>query len=156
MSPDQNMIYSVVNEFLAQMTFHSAEAEGLLRTALADEEGLTPEMREGIEDVFDPIFFHFRHGLTDRSEWEPRDTGEYISQWHGYAAWRTRIDTDANAESTAGTEHGKRFSKSQVTQIFQLYMDEFKTTLREEQRGKKLTYYKSCLLYTSPSPRDRG
>ncbi len=138
------MVYSIINELLGQMTFGDPEAELLLLTALADEACLTPSMREGFEEVFSPIFFHFPNGLEDRSVWESRDTGEYIRQWHEYATWRTHIDTDANAESTGATEHGKRFNRNQVSQIFKLYMDEFKTTLREDQRGKKWAYYKSC------------
>ena len=143
-SADQKMVYSIVNEFLGQMTFDNPEAETLLLTALADEVRLAPSMQEGIEKVFSPIFFNFPRGLTDRSVWESRDTGKYIGQWHEYAAWRTHIDTNANAESTAATEHGKRFNKKQVSQIFKLYMDEFKTTLQEDQLGKKWAYYKSC------------
>ncbi len=72
--------------------------------------------------------------------WEPRDTGEYIRQWHELAAWRARIEIDADAESTAATEHGKQLSK----EIFTLYLEDFKTSLRPEQLGRPWTYYKSC------------
>ena len=52
---------------------------------------------------------------------------------------RTLVTTDVTA-----TEHGKQLSKEQITQIFKLYMKEFKANLYPEQRNKKPSYYKSC------------
>jgi hypothetical protein len=142
----QNMIYAIVNEFLGQMTLNNPEAELLLLRALAPWRGLTPSMQERIEEVFSPIFFNYPLGLQDRSVCEPRDASKYISQWHELAAWRAPLlsEIDADAESTAVTEHGKHLSKDKVTQIFRWYLDDFKTFLRPEQLGQKWTYYKSC------------
>ena len=86
--------------------------------------------------------------------WEPRDTGKYIRQWRELAAWRARIETDVGAESTAAAEHDKQLSKDEVTQIFKLYVDDFKTSLRPEQAGRNWTYYKSCV--ESALRRDSG
>ena len=81
------MVYSIVNEFLGQMTFNNPAAEQLMLTALEDESCLTPSVKQRIEEVFSPIFFHYPNGLQDRSVWEPRDTGKYIRQWRELAAW---------------------------------------------------------------------
>ena len=40
--------------------------------------------------------------------------------------------------------HGKALSKPECDKIWQLYLDDFKTSLRPEQRGKDWTYYKRC------------
>ena len=101
-------------------------------------------MEQRIKEVFTPIFFHYPNGLKDRSVWEPRDTGKYIRQWHELAAWRALVETDADAESAAATEQGKLLSQDKVTQIFTLYLNDFQTSLRPEQRGKTRSYYKSC------------
>jgi hypothetical protein len=140
----QTMVYSIVNEFLGQMTFNNPKSEQLLLAALRDETCLSPSMQQRIEEVFSPIFFHYPNGLLDRSVWEPRDTGKYIRQWRELAAWRARIETDVGAESTAAAEHDKQLSKDEVTQIWKLYLDDFKTSLRPEQLGRKWTYYKNC------------
>ena len=136
------MIYSIVNEFLGKMTMKNPEAEHLLRTALKDESCLTPSKLQCITEVFSPIFFHYPNGLQDRSLWEPRDAGEYIRQWRELEAWRECIRIDANAESTAATEHTKQLSKEEITQIFKRYMHNIEW--RTEQLNKDPTYYKSC------------
>ena len=138
------MVYSIVNEFLGQMTFNNPKSEQLLLTALRDETCLSPSMQEGMEEVFSPVFFHYPNGLLHRSVWEPRDAGKYIRQWRGLAAWRARIETDVGAEITAAAEHDKQLSKDEVTQIFNFYLDDFKTSLRPEQLGRNWTYYKNC------------
>ena len=92
-----------------------------------------------LEEVFSPIFFYYPNGLNDRSCWQPRDTGKYIGECYKLAAMRTLVTTDVTA-----TEHGKQLSKDQVTQIFKLYMKEFKANLRPKQRNKKPSYHKSC------------
>ena len=71
--------------------------------------------------------------------WQPRDTSIYIRQWRELASKREWLTPNA-----AATEHSAEFSKEQVTDIFKLYMEEMKNTLRPDQRGKKWTYYKSC------------
>jgi hypothetical protein len=134
------MVYSIVNEFLGQVTFNNPEGEQLLRTALEDESCLTSSMQQRIEEVFSPIFFHYPSGLQDRSVWEPRDTGKYIRQWRELAAWRARIEIGGDAESAAATERTQ-----EVTQIFKLYLDDFKTSLRQDQLGRPWKYYKSCV-----------
>ena len=136
---DKQMIYAIVNELLGLMTFNNLEAEELLRRALDDESCLTPSMRERVEQMFSPIFVNYPNGLKDRSVWEPRDTSEYIRQWHELASMRTRVTADA-----AATEHGEQLSKVKQDQIYKYYMEDLKKHLRPEQRGKASTYYKSC------------
>jgi hypothetical protein len=136
---DKGMIYSIVNELLGKITFNSTEAEELLATALQDESCLPSSMQVLLEEVFSPIFFYYPNGLEDRSVWEPRDTSTYIGEWYKLAAMRTLVTTDVTA-----TEHGKQLSTDQVTQIWQLYMKEFKANLRPEQRNRKPSYQKSC------------
>ena len=71
--------------------------------------------------------------------WQPRDTSIYIRQWRELASKREWLKPNA-----AATEHSAEFSKEQVTNIFKLYMEEMKKTLRPDQQGRKFTYYKSC------------
>ena len=136
------MIYSIVNEFLGKMTMKNPEAEHLLRTALKDESCLTLSALQCITEVFSPIFFYYPNGLQDRSLWEPRDAGEYIRQWRELEAWRECIRIDANAESTAATEHTKQLSKEEITQIFKRYMHNIEW--RTDQQNKGPSYYKGC------------
>ena len=77
---DRGMIYSIVNEFLGNITFNSPEAEELLVAALKDESCLPPSMHLLLEEMFWPIFFDYPHGLKDRSVWQPRDTSKYIGE----------------------------------------------------------------------------
>ena len=107
----------------------------MLLAALGDESPWTPEMQDRLAEVFEPIFFYYPHGLGDRSVWEPRDTGKYISKWRELAALREHMQPDAGST---------RFSKEQCTEIFRLYVTDFKTTLRPDQLNRKWTYYKSC------------
>ena len=85
---DMKMIYSIVNEFLGNMTFYNPEAEALLNAALTDESSLPASIQERLNEVFSPIFFYFPKGLKDRSEWQPRNTSEYIAQWYRLASMR--------------------------------------------------------------------
>ena len=121
---ESHMVYSIVNEFLGQMTFNNPEAEELLVKALEDESCLTPWMLHRFEEVFSPIFFHYPNGLKDRSVLQPRDTSKYICQWHELAAWRALVQTDAHAESAGATEHGEQLSKAQLNKILRLYMND--------------------------------
>ena len=66
---DKKMIYSIVNEFLGNMTFYNPEAEALLHAALIDESSLPASMQGRLREVFSPIFFYFPKGLKDRSVW---------------------------------------------------------------------------------------
>jgi hypothetical protein len=136
---DKKMIYSIVDEFLGKITFNNPEAEALLVAALTDESCLAPSMHLRVKEVFEPIFFHFPHGLKDRSVWEPRDANQYIRQWYKLASMRTWVTNAA-----AATEHSEEFSKAQVTQIFKWYMEDMKKTLRPDQLNKSWSYYKSC------------
>ena len=137
---DKKMTYSIVNEFLGKITFNNPVAEELLVAALKDETCLTPSMHLRVEEVFSPIFFHYPKGLKDRSVWETQDTSEYIRQWYELASLRTFV----NPGFAAATEHGEQLSKDQVSQIFIWYMEDMKTSLREEQLDRKWVYYKSC------------
>ena len=65
--PHMELIYSILNEFLGQITFDSPEAEVMLTTALEDESCLTPSMHQRLLEVFSSIFFHHPKGLQDRS-----------------------------------------------------------------------------------------
>ena len=52
-----------------------------------------------------------------------------------FAALRERVQPDAG---------NTRFSKEQCTEIFRLYLADFKTTLRPEQLNRTWAYHKSC------------
>ena len=134
------MTYSIVNEFLGKITFNNPVAEELLVAALKDESCLTPSMHWRVEEVFSPIFFHYPKGSKDRSVWEPHDTSEYICQWYELASMRTFVKPGF----AAATEHAEQLSKDQVSQIFKWYMEDMKTTLRQDQLDKTWSYYKSC------------
>jgi len=90
--------------------------------------------------VFSRIFFYYANGVNDRSGWQPQDTSKYIRQWSELASMRTWV----NSGFAASTEHGEQLSKDQVSQIFKWYMEDMKTTLREDQLDKPWVYYKSC------------
>jgi hypothetical protein len=64
---EKQLIYSIVNAFLNNITFHHPQAEDLLVAALKDETCLTPSIHLRIEEVFSPIFFDHPNGLKDRS-----------------------------------------------------------------------------------------
>ena len=136
---EKELIYSIVNAFLNNITFDYPQAEELLVAALKDKTCLTPSIHLHVEEVFSPIFFHYPNGLKDRSVWEPRDTSQYIRQWCKLASMRELLIPDA-----AVTEHSNELSKAQVTQIFQMYMQDMKKDLRADQEGRQWSYYKSC------------
>ena len=52
---------------------------------------------------------------------------------------RERLTSNA-----AVIEHSNELSKAQVTQIFQMYMEDMKKDRRADQQGKTWAYYKSC------------
>ena len=68
-----------------------------------------------------------------------------MRQWRELAAWRKCVDIDADAKSTAGTEHRPDSGWIKVTKIFKLYLEDVKRTLRLDQFDQKWTYYKSCV-----------
>ena len=137
---DKMMIYSIVNEFLGKITFNNSAAEEMLIAALMHKTCLSPSVHLRVETVFSRIFFYYANGVNDRSGWQPRDTSKYIRQWSELASMRTWV----NSGFAAATEHGEQLSKDQVSQIFKLYMEDMKSTLREEQLDKPWGYYKSC------------
>ena len=65
----KDMIYSIVNGFLGNMTFNNPEAEELLLAALEDEPRMPHDMYQCVQEAFSPIFFHYPNGLKDRSVW---------------------------------------------------------------------------------------
>ena len=75
---NQEMIFSIVNEFLGGVTFNSTEAEDLIWNCLQEEESLPLDMQERLEEAFAPIFFDYTNGLKDRTMWTPRGPGKYI------------------------------------------------------------------------------
>ena len=79
---EKQLCYSIVNAFFNNMTFHYAQAEELLVAALNDETCLIPSIFLHVQEVFSQIFFHYPHGLKDRSVWEARDASQYIRQWY--------------------------------------------------------------------------
>jgi len=134
------MIYSIVNEFLGMITFSNSVAEEMLIAALMDESCLSPSVHLRVEKVFSRIFFYYANGVNDRSGWQPQDTSKYIRQWSELASMRTWVSSGF----AASTGHSEQLSKDQVSQIFKLYMEDMKSTLREEQLDKPWVYYKSC------------
>jgi len=137
---DKMMIYSIVNEFLGKITFNNSAAEEILIAALMHKTCLSPSVHLRVETVFSRIFFYYANGVNDRSGWQPQDTSKYIRQWSELASMRTWV----NSGFAASTEHGEQLSKDQVSQIFKWYMEDMKTTLREDQLDKPWVYYKSC------------
>jgi len=137
---DKMMIYSIVNEFLGKITFNNSAAEEMLIAALMHKTCLSPSVHLRVETVFSRIFFYYANGVNDRSGWQPQDTSKYIRQWSELASMRTWV----NSGFAASTEHGEQLSKDQVSQIFKWYMEDMKTTLREDQLDKPWVYYKSC------------
>ena len=53
---EKKIVYSIVNQFLGQMTFNNLDAEEMLLTAVEDESFLMPPMEQRIEEVFSRIF----------------------------------------------------------------------------------------------------
>ena len=91
LSPEKKMVYSIVNEFLGNITFNNPEAEALLEAALVEESCLPPAMHVHLQEVFSPIFCYYPKGLQDRSVWEPRDVRQYIAEWCRLASMRSRF-----------------------------------------------------------------
>ena len=133
---DMKMIYSIVNEFLGNMTFYNPEAEALLQAALTDESSLPASIQERLNEVFSPIFFYFPKGLKDRSVWEARNTTQYITEWNRLASMRSRFGH--------ATEDSGQLNKEEVAAIFKEYIADMKTNLRPDQCNREEAYYRSC------------
>jgi hypothetical protein len=138
---EKQLSYSIVNAFLNNMTFHNSHAEELLMAAVNDETCLTPLIMQNVQQVFSQIFFHYPHGLKDRSVWVARDAKQYIRNWYQLASIRGQAIPRA-----AVTEQGIELSKEECTQIFQRYVDDMKKDLKPGQEGRPSTYYKSCAV----------
>ena len=54
LSPEKKMVYSIVNEFLGNITFNNPEAEALLETVLREESCLTASTLARVVKVFSP------------------------------------------------------------------------------------------------------
>ena len=91
LSPEKRMVYSIVNEFLGNITFTSPEAEALLEAVLREETCLTASTLARVVKVFSPIFCYYPNGLQDCSVWEPRDVRKYIAEWYRLASMRSRF-----------------------------------------------------------------
>ena len=91
LSPEKKMVYSIVNEFLGNITFNNPEAEALLEAVLREESYLTASTLARVVQVFSPIFCYYPKGLQDRSVWEPRDVSQYIAEWYRLASMRSRF-----------------------------------------------------------------
>ena len=64
---DKQLAYSIVNETSGKITFDNPQAEDMLLAALEDASSWIPQMLHRIKQMFEPIFFHYPHGLKDRS-----------------------------------------------------------------------------------------
>ena len=114
LSSEKKMVYSIVNEFLGNITFSNPEAEALLNAALTEESSLSASIQERLNEVFSPIFFYFPKGLKDRSVWEARNTTQYITEWNRLASMRSRFGH--------ATEDSGQLNKKEVAAIFKEYI----------------------------------
>ena len=133
LSPEKKMVYSIVNEFLGNITFNNPEAEALLEAVLREESCLTASTLARVVKVFSPIFCYYPKGLQDRSVWEPRDVSQYIAEWYRLASMRSRFQH--------ATENSGQLSKQQVAEIFKGYVAAMNTNMRPDQRIKQCSYY---------------
>ena len=127
------MVYSIVNEFLGNITFTSPEAEALLEAALREESCLTASTLARVVKVFSPIFCYYPKGLQDCSVWQPRDVRKYIAEWYRLACMRSRFQH--------ATENGGQLNKEQVAEIFKEYVAAMTTNMRPDQRSKQRSNY---------------
>jgi hypothetical protein len=115
--PEQEIAYVIVNAFLDNVTFESAEAEGLIRRIILTTDKWPPDMLHNIDEVFRPIFFNYPNGLSDRTRAEPRDASQYIRQWREIAEWRECVHECV--------PRGSQLAASQVQSILHQYIDNF-------------------------------
>ena len=133
LSPEKRMVYSIVNEFLGNITFTSPEAEALLEAVLREETCLTASTLARVVKVFSPIFCYYPKGLQDCSVWQPRDVRKYIAEWYRLACMRSRFQH--------ATENGGQLNKEQVAEIFKEYVAAMTTNMRPDQRSKQRSNY---------------
>ena len=136
LSPEKRMVYSIINEFLGNITFSSYEAEALLEALLREDSCLTASTLAPVVKVFSPIFCYYPKGPEDYSVWEPRDVRQYIAEWYRLASMRSRFQH--------ATENSGQLNKQQVAEIFKGYIADMKTNLLPHQRNKDGAYYRSC------------
>ena len=124
----------IVNAFLNNVTLESTEAERLIKRVIhRTGEVIRPDMLLNIDEVFQPIFFHYPNGLNDRTRVEPRNPSPYIREWRDIAAWRQRYLRPAVPigpwRQTAGAgapQHAtEQLAKPQVNSILHEYIDNF-------------------------------
>ena len=133
LSPEKRMVYSIVNEFLGNITFTSPEAEALLEAVLREETCLTASTLARVVKVFSPIFCYYPKGMQDCSVWQPRDVRKYIAEWYRLACMRSRFQH--------ATENGGELNKEQVAEIFKEYVAAMTTNMRPDQRSKQRSNY---------------
>ena len=133
LSPEKRMVYSIVNEFLGNITFNSPEAEALLEAVLREESCLTASTLARVVKVFSPIFCYYPKGLQDCSVWRPRDVRKYIAEWYRLACMRSRFQH--------ATENGGHLNKEQVAEIFKEYVAAMTTNMRPDQRRRQRSNY---------------
>ena len=125
LSPEKRMVYSIINEFLGNITFSSSEAEALLEALLREDSCLTASTLAPVVKVFSPIFCYYPKGLQDRSVWEPRDISQYIAEWCRLASMRSRFQH--------ATENSGQLNKQQVAEIFKVYSAAMNRNMRPDQ-----------------------
>ena len=125
LSSEKKMVYSIVNEFLGNITFNNPEAEALLVAVLREDACLTASTFAPVVKVFSPIFRYYPKGLQNRSVWEPRDVSQYIAEWYRLASMRSRFQ---HATETSG-----QLNKQQVAEIFKVYVAAMNTNMRPDQ-----------------------
>ena len=115
----------IVNAFLGNVSFGSAEAEEQIRRIIIASDEWPPHMLHNIDEVFRPIFFHYPNGLDDRTRAEPRDAILYIRQWREIAQWRHHA-VAAHCGIAGVLEASKaRLEDSQVQNILHRYVADF-------------------------------
>ena len=125
LSSEKKMVYSIVNEFLGNITFNNPEAEALLEAVLREDACLTASTFAPVVEVFSPIFCYYPKGLQNRSVWEPRDVSQYIAEWYRLASMRSRFQ---HATETSG-----QLNKQQVAEIFKVYAAAMNRNMRPDQ-----------------------
>ena len=133
LSPEKRMVYSIVNEFLGNITFTSPEAEALLEAVLREETCLTASTLARVVKVFSPIFCYYPKGMQDCSVWQPRDVRKYIAEWYRLACMRSRFQH--------ATENGGQLNKEQVAEIFKEYVAAMTTNMKPDQRRRQRSNY---------------
>ena len=141
--PGQEIAYKIVNAFLDNVTFKSTDAEDLIKgVILRTGEVARYDMLLNVDEVFQPIFFHYPNGLRDKTRAEPRTPRRYIQQWRDIAEWRQMVGTDNTCERLQyATE---QLATNQVQNIFHQYIDDLKhREATEDQNAQPWNNHKS-------------